>query len=80
MNGIMYAPNGTVAFNSNIANINGRIFADKINFSGSIFNVTSSDSDWELLGTKSVILKHILLMTISTREISTALDLMSLMN
>lgn len=57
MNGIMYAPNGTVAFNSNIANINGRIFADKINFSGSIFNVTSSDSDWELLGTKSVISK-----------------------
>lgn len=48
MNGIMYAPNGTVAFNSNIANINGRIFADKINFSGSIFNVTSGDSDWEL--------------------------------
>lgn len=57
MNGIMYAPNGTVAFNSNIANINGRIFADMINFSGSIFNVTSSDSDWELLGTKSVISK-----------------------
>ena len=57
MNGIMYAPNGTVAFNSNIANINGRIFADKINFSGSIFNVTGSDSDWELLGTKSVISK-----------------------
>ncbi|MFR7868006.1 VWA domain-containing protein [Ruminococcus bicirculans (ex Wegman et al. 2014)] len=57
INGIMYAPNGTVAFNSNIANINGRIFADKINFSGSIFNVTSSDSDWELLGTKSVISK-----------------------
>lgn len=57
MNGIMYAPNGTVAFNSNIANINGRIFADKINFSGSIFNVTGSDSDWELLGTKTAISK-----------------------
>lgn len=57
MNGIIYAPNGTVSFNSNIANINGRIFADKINFSGSIFNVTGSDSDWELLGTKTLISK-----------------------
>ena len=57
MNGIIYAPNGTVAFNSNIADINGRIFADKINFSGSIFNVTGSDSDWELLGTKTLISK-----------------------
>lgn len=57
MNGIIYAPNGTVAFNSNIANINGRIFADKINFSGSIFNVSGSDSDWELLGTKTLISK-----------------------
>ena len=57
MNGIIYAPNGTVSFNSNIANINGRIFADKINFSGSIFNVTGRDSDWELLGTKTLISK-----------------------
>ncbi len=57
VNGILYAPNGTVAFNSNVANVNGRIFADRINFSGSIFNVTGSDSDWELLGRKAVITK-----------------------
>ena len=57
INGIMYAPNGKVVFNSNVANINGRIFADKISFNGSVFNVNGSDSDWELLGRKSVIAK-----------------------
>lgn len=57
VNGIMYAPNGKVVFNSNVANINGRIFADKINFNGSVFNVNGSDSDWELLGRKTVIAK-----------------------
>lgn len=57
MNGIIYAPNGMAAFNSYTADINGRIFADTVNFSGSIFNVSGSDSDWELLGKKAAVSK-----------------------
>ena len=57
LNGIMYAPNGSVSFNTYITNVNGRIFADSIHLNGSIFNVKGSDEDWELLGHKNVISK-----------------------
>lgn len=56
-NGIIYAPNGYVQFNTNEVDINGRVFADNIFFSGSVFNITGSDKDWELLGAKNVISK-----------------------
>ena len=49
INGIMYAPKGKVSFNANETTINGRIWADTVNFSGSIFNITGSDSDLELI-------------------------------
>ena len=49
LNGIIYAPNGKVSFNTNVTNINGRVFADRISFSGSVFNVTGNDSDFELI-------------------------------
>ena len=57
LNGIIYAPHGAVAFNTNITNIKGRVFADKIRFSGSIFNIEGSDSDWELIGKKAAVVK-----------------------
>lgn len=57
VSGILYAPKGTVSFNSNITNIKGRVFADNIKFSGSIFNAEGSESDWELIGNKNVVSK-----------------------
>ena len=50
IDGIMYAPKGKVSFNSNETTVNGRIWADTVNFSGSIFNIKGSDSDLDLIG------------------------------
>lgn len=45
INGAMYAPNGTVAFNTYDTTVTGFICADNINFSGSIFNITGANFD-----------------------------------
>ena len=50
INGIMYAPKGKISFNANETTVNGRIWGDTVNFSGSIFNIKASDSDLELIG------------------------------
>lgn len=46
----MYAPNGSVNFNTYETTQNGRIVADTINFNGSIFNINGQSEDWELIG------------------------------
>lgn len=50
IDGIMYAPKGTVSFNANETTVRGRIWGDTVNFSGSVFNITGSDSDLDLIG------------------------------
>ena len=50
INGILYAPKGKVSFNTYDTTLNGRIFADNISFNGSIFNISGSDADLELIG------------------------------
>ena len=50
IDGIMYAPKGKVSFNANETTVNGRIWGDTVNFSGSIFNIKGSDSDLDLIG------------------------------
>ncbi len=50
INGILYAPNGSVNFNTYETTLNGRIIADTINFSGSIFNIYGQADDWDLIG------------------------------
>lgn len=49
VNGILYAPEGQVNINAYDTTFNGRIIADEVNYSGSILNVTASESDLELL-------------------------------
>lgn len=49
MNGIIYAPNGTVMITGDTFNLNGRIIAKKIVFYGSKLNVKSSESDLSVL-------------------------------
>ena len=45
INGAMYAPNGTVAFNTYDTSVTGFICADSINYSGSIFNISGANFD-----------------------------------
>lgn len=49
INGILYAPKGNVSFNTYDTTLNGRIYADNISFNGSIFNISGSDADLELI-------------------------------
>ncbi|MBR5973560.1 MAG: cellulose binding domain-containing protein [Clostridiales bacterium] len=49
VNGIIYAPKGTVSIHANETSFNGRIIANRFNYEGSIFNCTASASDLELL-------------------------------
>lgn len=65
IDGIMYAPKGKVSFNSNETTVNGRIWADTVNFSGSIFNIKGSDSDLDLIGDVS---KNSITKTYTTNE------------
>ncbi len=44
-NGAMYAPNGQVKFNTNDTTINGFVWADSINYGGSVLNVTADNFD-----------------------------------
>ena len=44
-NGAMYAPNGQVRFNTNDTTINGFVWADSINYGGSVLNVTADNFD-----------------------------------
>ncbi|SEV82810.1 RHS repeat-associated core domain-containing protein [Ruminococcaceae bacterium KH2T8] len=48
INGMLYAPNGRVSFNTYDTTINGRIIADEFSYSGSILNVTADYSDLQL--------------------------------
>lgn len=48
-NGIIYAPNGAVSINAYDTTYNGRIIANQFKYNGSIFNVTVSAGDLELL-------------------------------
>ncbi len=50
INGILYAPNGCVSFNTYETMFNGRVIADSLNLNGSIFNFKGSDEDLELIG------------------------------
>ncbi|MBP0958420.1 MAG: VWA domain-containing protein, partial [Oscillospiraceae bacterium] len=50
IDGIMYAPKGKVSFNANETTVNGHIWGDTVNFSGSVFNIKGSDSDLDLIG------------------------------
>lgn len=45
INGAMYAPNGQVKFNTNDTTLNGFVWADSINYGGSVLNVTSDNFD-----------------------------------
>ena len=49
VNGILYAPNGRVSFNTYDTTINGRIVADEFSYSGSILNVISDPSDLQIV-------------------------------
>lgn len=44
-NGAMYAPNGQVRFNTNDTTLNGFVWADSINYGGSVLNVTADNFD-----------------------------------
>jgi len=44
-NGAMYAPNGQVKFNTNDTKINGFVWADSINYGGSVLNVNADNFD-----------------------------------
>lgn len=50
INGILYAPNGCVSFNTYETTFNGRVITDSLNLNGSIFNFKGSDEDLELIG------------------------------
>lgn len=50
IDGIMYAPKGKVSFNANETTVNGRIWGDTVNLSGSIFNIKGSEDDLDLIG------------------------------
>ncbi len=45
INGAMYAPNGQVKFNTNDTTLNGFVWADSINYGGSVLNVTADNFD-----------------------------------
>lgn len=49
INGILYAPEGSVNINAYDTTFNGRMIANQFQYNGSIFNVTASASDLELL-------------------------------
>ncbi len=44
-NGAMYAPNGQVRFNTNDTTLNGFVWANSINYGGSVLNVTADNFD-----------------------------------
>ena len=50
INGILAAPNGNVRINADRVTINGRIYADGVEMSGTCFTMKTSDRDLELLG------------------------------
>ncbi|MCQ2505278.1 MAG: cellulose binding domain-containing protein, partial [Saccharofermentans sp.] len=47
--GVLYAPQGNVTINAYDTNLNGRIVANRFSYNGSILNVTTNDSDLELV-------------------------------
>jgi len=49
LEGIVYAPNGTVKISANNTTINGRIVCDKFEYEGSTLVITASDSDLDFI-------------------------------
>lgn len=52
-NGAMYAPNGQVKFNTNDTTLNGFVWADSINYGGSVLNVNADNFD--MIEPKSIV-------------------------
>jgi hypothetical protein len=50
INGIIYAPKGTVTINTAKFTLNGRIIANKVVYRGSSINIKSSEEDLNLIG------------------------------
>ena len=55
VDGAMYAPKGSVTFNTYDTTVTGFICADTINFNGSIFNITSANHDMVELRSKGIV-------------------------
>ena len=54
LDGLVYAPSGTIKMNGSNQTVNGRVIGNKVTFNGSNYNITSGTGDLDSLPKSSV--------------------------